>query len=958
MAFSRLLLVVCVLVVVTLAERTEEDAEFNAGCSHYDKQFDEIQVDVPCDKTTIDVDGLGTLELKDLDHNHLQGFTATFPVAAVIVKGEKTARVHHYPPGTTSDSVEMRTPCRPDGDCPMIRHVGFCYERKVLICSLATGSYDWRFTWDIIKSINPEEYIVPVSNNPLDLTYSYDVNPTGHMENVTVSGSILLRNPSSRKYIMVTVDAKFGDLELSLDCVDSPYSPLKIEAAGSVTCNYKQTLPDSFDDMFRPVTVVVTPEPGSPVHGSMSVDIPVWTRNLVDECIQLTDSLTQDSNPPVLLSLGQKCYEWHDCMTDNFHYWVDVSKCGYHYITDSITGVTNDEGISYESNVVNVQVEAPCNLAESCDVSGNYDTSYLWTVDKSASTSLVTVEPGTDVLIHYDIAFTKTENGREQYTLSGVISVQNPNVLYNAELASVLVQYNAITVPVTWTIHGVETSVPGLILHAGDTLVGECNDFEIAEPPYDALMTVDVSVTGILISGGSETCGPADFTEHQPINDCVTVFDQLTFNGVTSYPALATQCDSGMQSFDTINGEISTRGLECIQLNATNTVQLYDPVGNLLASDSAITTVDVPCDSDISLNVNGQYSLLYTWEVTKSVSAPVLNLTINEGYMEQYCYTVEPQSHTFGLSISGVVTVINNNVNQDVNILEVGVEFPGQLPATAACDTNYLPAGDTATAICNWYMDLDAVPADNSIATAVVTTDPPFNSGSATAQMGAFPGSWTKLSTLDACVSVVDMIDSVAYTLPGQCVGVDPEAAITDCFDFMILECSCGQFEVTDQIAVSGVDTLTITWSDNVTVQVNVMCSLGCTLSQGYWKNHADPASPKYNSHWDKHLGEIFFLSGQTWLQVLNHPASSPHGTYYSLAYQYIAAILNIESGAAVVDDGVTDALTNSLIFFNANFPDTWDLSLKTTLESWKTTLEEYNLGLRPNGPPPCPDSE
>ncbi len=73
----------------------------------------------------------------------------------------------------------------------------------------------------------------------------------------------------------------------------------------------------------------------------------------------------------------------------------------------------------------------------------------------------------------------------------------------------------------------------------------------------------------------------------------------------------------------------------------------------------------------------------------------------------------------------------------------------------------------------------------------------------------------------------------------------------------------------------------------------------GCTLTQGYWKTHSSygPAK-KTDATWDMVGGPdaTFFLSGQTYLDVLNTPVQG--NKYYILAHQYIAAELNMLAGA------------------------------------------------------------
>ncbi|MDV2482492.1 hypothetical protein F8E02_10870 [Methanoculleus sp. Wushi-C6] len=66
--------------------------------------------------------------------------------------------------------------------------------------------------------------------------------------------------------------------------------------------------------------------------------------------------------------------------------------------------------------------------------------------------------------------------------------------------------------------------------------------------------------------------------------------------------------------------------------------------------------------------------------------------------------------------------------------------------------------------------------------------------------------------------------------------------------------------------------------------------------TQGYWKNHPEnwPVPPHYVQ--GLKYEDNFHLSGQNWMALLQTP---PRGgnAYYTLAHQYIAAVLNMYSG-------------------------------------------------------------
>jgi hypothetical protein len=79
----------------------------------------------------------------------------------------------------------------------------------------------------------------------------------------------------------------------------------------------------------------------------------------------------------------------------------------------------------------------------------------------------------------------------------------------------------------------------------------------------------------------------------------------------------------------------------------------------------------------------------------------------------------------------------------------------------------------------------------------------------------------------------------------------------------------------------------------------------GCTLTQGYWKNHSDYAE-NASQHKAWPISEDTQLCGQSWYDILH--TAGKGDAWYVVAHQYIAASLNVASGAAVTAE-VTAAL-------------------------------------------------
>lgn len=75
----------------------------------------------------------------------------------------------------------------------------------------------------------------------------------------------------------------------------------------------------------------------------------------------------------------------------------------------------------------------------------------------------------------------------------------------------------------------------------------------------------------------------------------------------------------------------------------------------------------------------------------------------------------------------------------------------------------------------------------------------------------------------------------------------------------------------------------------------------GCTRTQGYWQTHSTYGPAPYDSTWDAKQGgdAPFFGSSLTYIQTIQS-SSKGGNAYFILAQQYIAAELNMISGAEV----------------------------------------------------------
>ncbi|MEZ4682520.1 MAG: hypothetical protein R2932_50765 [Caldilineaceae bacterium] len=206
---------------------------------------------------------------------------------------------------------------------------------------------------------------------------------------------------------------------------------------------------------------------------------------------------------------------------------------------------------------------------------------------------------------------------------------------------------------------------------------------------------------------------------------------------------------------------------------------------------------------------------------------------------------------------------------------------------------------------------------------------------------------------VDECIAVTD---NQLGNLGTVCV-TDLPKTFTYSLDVGPYE-TCGTYAYDNTASFVTNDT-DATGDDSWTVNVNIPCLGGCTLTQGYWKTHSEKGPAPYDDAWSQLANGAdtpFFLSGHSYFEVL---WTAPAGNvYYNLAHQYIAAELNALNDADFTTVQSTfDAATSLLNTYTpqeiaALRPNN---SVRKLFVSLAATLDKYNNGLI--GPGHCSEA-
>lgn len=372
---------------------------------------------------------------------------------------------------------------------------------------------------------------------------------------------------------------------------------------------------------------------------------------------------------------------------------------------------------------------------------------------------------------------------------------------------------------------------------------------------------------------------------------------------------------------------------------------LHSPINPNNGQPFGLSHISFCYDLNVVVTKTADTSLTrtWTWEIEKEGDQTDLLLANGQSSTVNYDVTVDASAADSDFAVTGTITVHNpapvaaiitgvadaiDGVPADD--LDCGVTFPYSLPAGQNLECTYEAALTDGTTRTN-------------VATA--TTSGMVGSGSGST---AVDFSTATVTLVDECIDVDDDLYGPLGTICEDDLPTVLEYEL-DMRDFLPAG-ECGEFTV-DNIAAFETNDSGTTGSSTWTVNVEIPCYGGCTLTQGYWKTHSQEGPAPYDDNWKNLPGgleeeTIFFTSGQTWHQVFWTPPAG--NVYYNLAHQYMAAKLNILNGAGSTA-AVDTAIAQAEAFFAAYTP-AQAAGLKggarNTYIQLASTLDQYNNGL------------
>lgn len=609
-------------------------------------------------------------------------------------------------------------------------------------------------------------------------------------------------------------------------------------------------------------------------------------------------------------------------------------------------------------------------LSATKTATGNWTRSFTWTIDKSVTHPTWNLFDGDDGTSQYTVAVTKS-SGTDALTVSGQVCVTNGGDIstHGLQILDVIQTKSGAGQYQDYSSTQLDLSAKPE-LAAGES---HCYPYEIPFTPVnDALYrnVARVSITnhsGWLPGGphceGPDPCsfGPepkTDFSLSESptlVNDSVHVTDT---NG-QSWEFSA----SGLQQY--------TKKFSCPEDSGThdNTATITE-TGQ---SDSA--SVVVHCyDPSVTKTALTSFDRTYDWNIDKTGDQTNLTLAKNESFDVHYTVTPSATPSDSNWAVHGTITihnsapmsaVINSVTDMISSDISGAVTCPGSSPYTISGDgdlvctyTADLP-DDTSRTNTAKAVQQNYSYADDGTATKTGTTD---YTGTASVEF-----SETTPTEIDLCASVTDD----KYGSLGNVCANQSFAPFTYTLQIGPYT-SCGSRTFVNSATVTG-NTTQLSDTDFWTVDTDVPCILGCTLTIGYWKNHSGsqkgPQSNMIAPLLKQCLGGLTSTTlgcstfGPASLAVITSPIAyqilsmsynggMPSNGITKLYAQLLAAKLNIQSGAS---NTISSAINAADTFLSTHTQSDWknlSKSQQALVLSLMTTLDNYNNGLR--GVPHC----
>ena len=907
----------------------------------------------------------------------------------------------------------------------------------VNVAKTASVAVTRSYPWTIAKEADGEpDHIDLFAGQSATINWTVTANAGAPTEsNRTISGNITLTNPSGGSVIQDAIPAEVAsvtdvltqaglDTTLTVTCPQS--FPFTVPAQGQVVCTYAGTPPNTTNGTnTATATLNLRNKQGNLIgttsySGTAAVDFGAATVNLVDECIAVTDDKATPANTADDVVLDSSlCY--NETLPATYPLQTTVgpfttSTCGNTTVTNTARFETVDDANDTTQNgSASDSVTVSCyQLGVSKTADESRTRTYPWQIAKEADgePDHIDLFAGQSATINWTITASVQAAVDSGHAVNGVITISNPApiIATNVSVSDSMTGGLDATVDCDPNTAGNQTTVNVPAKVGATNGTATCSYTRALPDGTTRTNTATAALAGVNYTGTASV----DFTGATTalVDECIVVTDDKatasTADDVTLDSSLCYD-ETPMPAtypLSTTVGPFTTT--TCGNSTVTNTARFetVDDSNDTTANGSASDSVTVSCyQLGVSKNATTEFTRSYDWGVNKTRvlaqgetdgDGNLTTLILDEGqpFTLTYNITVSMTGSTdSGWKVSGTIT-LSNPAPIAANAVSVTDAISGGITGVVDCDpgagtstTVNVPAkvgATNGTATCTYSADLpDGTSRTNTASAAFAGVT--YNSSAVPVTFGSTP-----TTQIDECVVVTDDNGTPANALDD--VTLDESLCANEAPHTYTHTIGVGPFATCGpQQLVNTAHIVTVNDSNDTgenhdstyTVNIDVPCPEGCTLTQGYWKTHNDsfhggaptdetwflleywvfvddPADADSNpDHWELtgpgDETSPFFRSGQSYFQVF---WTAPKGNaYYNLAHQYMAAQLNMIDGADGSDIATafsqattllqtyTPAQIGALKGKNGN-------ALRAQFISLAGTLASYNEGLL--GPGHC----
>lgn len=597
------------------------------------------------------------------------------------------------------------------------------------------------------------------------------------------------------------------------------------------------------------------------------------------------------------------------------------------------------------------QSQAGTTLTATVNVLPHWTKVFGWTIEKSATPSVLDMFRGDSADVAYTITVTK-DAGTQTAWVDGQICVTNGGAVATENLVIQAVLQNGYGSPNDFlTSAPVDLSSNPVLdpaeqgcyaYHVDIPFTG--GDFPQPHPGGTYKLTAAVTITNHSGSLGTPKGPSPSATTVFPaaptlVNDNVNVTDT---NGLSWLFAA-----SGSQTYS------KTFTCDADEGDHYNTATITE------TGASSLATVDVNCyELTVAKTAVPMFDRKLLWQISKSADTSSLTLSVGQSYPVNYLVIVNKYGFVdANWTVSGEISV-NNPAPIGVTLNAVSDVITGVVdPVAVDCGVTFpyvLPAGQTLT--CTYASPLPGPNPRLNTAIATIQNTP----GGTTDFTGTAlidPSSQPYPNFVDTCVTIDDSFEGGPQDVV-YCYDAKTNPVVFSYTRQVGPYEVCGLYTVVNTASFVTNDTAT-TGSAAVTIPVNVPCK-GCTLTIGYWKNHAGfgPQADKLSEHLPVWLGRpdgvksilVDNAAEAVFLLAMSGEASNGINKLYA---QLLAAKLNIANGAS--GSAVAGTIAAADNFLSTSGSLDWAALTKTKksqVNSWMSALDKFNNGL--SGPGHC----